>query len=94
MRTERRIKRKVRLGRRLITATAREALSTIAVRCALARHASGDWGDLCEEDRQWNDQALRYGGALVSVYYDGSRKFYVVTEGDRSATTIHLATNS
>jgi hypothetical protein len=59
---------------------------------ALARHARGDWGELCEEDRDANEMAVTYGGRVVSVYRaEGSgERFYVITEADRSVTTLLL----
>ena len=60
----------------------------------LQRHASGDWGDLCEEDRRMNDEAIeaeRGGGdtdRLFSAYETGIGKLYVITEWDRSSTTV------
>lgn len=58
---------------------------------ALGRHSRGDWGEVCEEDRVANDQALKVGARLLSVYQgtNGTR-FWIITEGDRSVTTILL----
>lgn len=58
---------------------------------ALARHVRGDWGDVDEGDWQANEDALRDGGRLFSVYRasDG-RKFWVITEADRNTTSILL----
>ena len=58
---------------------------------ALLRHASGDWGDVDDEDKQANDNALAYGGRLLSAYTssDGIR-FWIITEADRSYTTVLL----
>ena len=55
----------------------------------LARHLFGDWGDLDEEDWARNDFALEQGLALLSSYRlrDGT-KVWVITEGDRSVTTV------
>lgn len=53
-----------------------------------ARHAMGDWGDLCEEDRDSNARALIHGGRLMSSYMVGSRKVWIITEADRSVTTL------
>jgi hypothetical protein len=65
-----------------------------AVRNALRRHVAGDWGDLDEEDTQVNNDALRDGERLLSAYNietsDLSLKFWIITEWDRSATTILL----
>lgn len=57
----------------------------------LQRHCRCDWGDLCQEDRAENDRALREGGRLFSAYVgrDGVR-FWIITECDRSATTVLL----
>jgi hypothetical protein len=58
---------------------------------ALARHAAGDWGELDEEDRRTNDEALEHEFRLVSSYTTSSKiKFWIITEYDRSATTILL----
>ncbi|MCA9063320.1 MAG: hypothetical protein KDA96_09685 [Planctomycetaceae bacterium] len=74
-----------------ITRNAREQLNVNDVRNALSRHLSGDWGDVCDMDRQENELSLREGFRLLSVYHasDG-KKFWVITEADRSSTTILL----
>ena len=60
-----------------------------AVPAALAaRHAMGDWGDVPEEDRNRNNRALEEGGRVMSSYMVGSRKVWVITEADRSVTTL------
>lgn len=56
---------------------------------SLRRHVSGDWGDLCEEDRKENTKALKHGYRLMSVYKHKSRPtIWIITEHDRSVTTI------
>lgn len=55
------------------------------------RHASGDWGDLDVYDKHLNDQALIDGGRLLSAYVVAGQKLYVITEHDRSVTTMMLA---
>jgi hypothetical protein len=58
---------------------------------ALRRHASGDWGNLDIEDMQANNNALRTEGRLLSAYYSrAGQKFWIITEADRSATTVLL----
>jgi hypothetical protein len=58
---------------------------------AFCRHLAGDWGDVCPEDQAENERALREGGRLFSAYIDRSgTKFWIITEADRSATTILL----
>ena len=59
----------------------------------LQRHIEGDWGDLCIEDKRQNDLALRPGreGRLHSSYQiDPDLKVWVITEWDRSVTTLLL----
>lgn len=58
---------------------------------ALSRHAQGDWGVVCQEDRRRNDLALKQGWVLHSAYLAASGvKFWIITEADRSATTVLL----
>ena len=52
------------------------------------RHANGDWGDLGEEDKQANEDALKYGDRLFSAYIKEDWKIWIITEWDRSVTTI------
>ena len=78
------------LGQVAITANASLRLSTEEALTALRRHASGDWGDLSPEDAMANDSALREGGRLLSAYGQGTHRFWVITEADRSLTTLLL----
>lgn len=55
---------------------------------ALRRFASADWGDLDMEDAAVNDAALEVGGRLVASYSFLGKKVWIITEADRSATTI------
>lgn len=80
----------VPLGQIVITRNALDTLSKDAVYAALARHQKGDWGDVCDEDRGLNDEALKDGSRILSVYKDGETKFWIITEADRSATTVLL----
>ena len=58
---------------------------------ALDRHAQGDWGNLDREDWAENELALREGFRLFSVYLSRNDvKFWIITEADRSITTILL----
>ncbi len=57
----------------------------------LVRHVSGDWGDLCEEDKQENDLSVREGFRILSAYTLSTKvKVWIITEADRSATTFLL----
>ena len=56
---------------------------------SLGRHTGGDWGDLSQDDRAANDQALIHGGRLFSAYeHPELPKIWIITEADRSATTV------
>ena len=76
------------LGEVVITANAAQQLSPVAVHDALRRHAAGDWGDICPEDACANEHALQGEGCLHSAYGTGQRRFWIITEADRSVTTI------
>ena len=79
------------LGRIVMTANAMSQLDTDAVNEGLRRHAGGDWGDLCDDDRDANDRALYDGTRLLSCYQSTAGvKYWIITEADRSATTILL----
>jgi hypothetical protein len=56
----------------------------------LARHAAGDWGDLCAFDRRQNQIALRDGLRVLSSYDVPAGRVGIITEADRSVTTILL----
>lgn len=59
------------------------------VRDSFTRHINGDWGDLCEEDKKSNDNALITQDMLLSKYnYNDEISIYIITEWDRSVTTI------
>jgi hypothetical protein len=81
-----------RPGSICVTARVAEELSPDAIRTFLRRHLSGDWGKLCTEDRQANEDALKCGTRLLSAYVlDTREKLYVITDADRSATTVLFA---
>jgi hypothetical protein len=54
----------------------------------LDRHVTGDWGDLSDEDKKENDYSVRRSLRILSAYGTGESKLWIITEGDRSATTI------
>lgn len=56
----------------------------------LARHATGDWGELCAFDRRQNEIALREGLSVFSSYEVPAGRVWIITEADRSVTTILL----
>jgi hypothetical protein len=77
-----------------ITPNARATLSRQEIDLALARHLSGDWGDLNSAEWAHNDASLCVGLGLLSLYRakDGE-KFFVITDGNRSETTVLLASD-
>src|SRR5215212_3453431 len=81
-----------RLGRLLATPAALETLASAGLTPAhlLARHRAGDWGDLGAADARANDAALAGGGRLFSAYETAAGRVWVISEWDRSATTVLL----
>ena len=78
-------------GRIVITPGALSELSQEDAMHGLARHMSCDWGDLDEHDWRENEAALEHGFRLLSRYVTPSGTiFWIITEHDRSATTILL----
>jgi hypothetical protein len=86
------------LGRVVITPAAAEAVSPEYAQQCLSRHARCDWGVLCDEDKEINDQSLD-GGRLMSAYpIDpaqhssgfAANTLWIITEADRSTTTLLL----
>jgi hypothetical protein len=79
------------LGQAVITPNALNALHPEDVPIALGRHVAGDWGDLDDEDKQTNEEGLKHGLRLLSAYTDRNGiKFWIITEHDRSVTTVLL----
>lgn len=79
------------VGRLLITPAAAQAIPADEAAKALRRHAAGDWGTVDAEDWASNDAALRYGTRLMSSYQSQDKTvFWIITEADRSVTTILL----
>jgi hypothetical protein len=56
----------------------------------IARHAAGDWGELCAFDRRQNEIALRDGYRVLSSYEVPTGRVWIITEADRSVTTVLL----
>lgn len=79
------------LGRIVITANAHDSLTEQDVHDGLVRHAARDWGDLDSEDRRLNDYAVENDVRILSAYRGAEgAKFWIITEWDRSSTTILL----
>lgn len=82
---------RVPLGRTVATPAALAALSQADIVAALRRHAAGDWGEMDVDDRAVNDDALKFGSRLLSAYRsEAGVTFWVITEADRSVTTVLL----
>jgi len=80
-----------RLGRIVATPNALQSITQADILIGIQRHQAGDWGNLTDDDRATNDRALAQGGRILSAYQatNGTR-FYLITEADRSRTTILL----
>ncbi|MFA0057711.1 type I restriction endonuclease subunit M [Vibrio echinoideorum] len=57
----------------------------------LQRHLSGDWGNVCIEDKVTNDEATQTGERIISSYTISKQSVWIITERDRSVTTILLS---
>lgn len=81
------------LGRTVATPWALETLENLGVEptSLLDRHVSGDWSDMAREDQQANMQALKEGSRVFSSYkLPPDTIIWIITEADRSSTTIML----
>ena len=67
------------------------AAAHVAPAILLARHAAGDWGDVCREDAAENEYSLAHGFRILSSYQlPTGEKVWIITEADRSLTTLLL----
>jgi len=81
------------LGRVVATPGALAALDRYAINALtlLARHQSGDWGDVPAEDWRENELSVANGFRILSSYAIGDdTRIWIITEADRSATTLLL----
>ena len=94
-----RYRRRFELGQIVATPGAMEACSNVYMQRCLARHLTGDWGCICAEDNEANEDALSTGERILSAYpIDpaepsegfGVNTLWIITEADRSATTFLL----
>lgn len=81
-----------KLGRTVATPNAIATLSAAHVGTdqLLQRHIIGDFGDLCEEDEKQNKLAIKHDMRVLSSYLVDGQEVWVITEADRSSTTILL----
>jgi hypothetical protein len=79
------------LGRIVATSNALSRIAQEDILFGIQRHQVGDWGELRNEDIEENEGSLHDGGRLLSVFYSVTGvKFYIITEADRSVTTVLL----
>ena len=81
------------LGQVLITPGALDMLEALQLAPLpfVLRHGTGDWGDLCDEDKQANAAALIYSSRLLSAYdIPPNHRLWIITEADRRSTTLLL----
>ena len=82
---------KFSLGQVVTTLGISELLTPQEISMLLDRHVMGDWGDMSKSDKNLNDQALAMGlGRLFSSYITPKGKVWIITEADRSITTVLL----
>ncbi|MDP9154400.1 MAG: hypothetical protein M3O74_09130 [Pseudomonadota bacterium] len=84
---------RLKLGRLFATPAALDALraANMTVGDLLTRHLRGDWGDLTKDDQEQNNLALEAGLRVLSCYSLGENvRMWVITEWDRSVTTVLL----
>lgn len=82
---------KFRIGRIMAAPGALARLTQDDILHGLQRHQAGEWGEVSEHDRKANERALVDGSRLWSVYHSAAGvKFWIITESDRSATTVLL----
>ena len=85
------LRAKFRLGWIVSTPNALSHLTNEDILTAIQRHHAGDWGDVDDSDRKENELSLERGFRLFSVYRSASgMKFWLITEADRSVTTVLL----
>lgn len=87
------------LGEIVATPGALEACNPVHLTRCLGRHSRGDWGNVCDEDRATNDEAVSAGFRILSAYAIdpakpakgyGENCLWIITEADRSVTTFLL----
>lgn len=80
-----------RCGQLCATPAALDKVGRAGLIRLLERHLSGDRGDTCESDARTNEEALRSGNRIISWYQVSKElRIMIITEADRSATTILL----
>lgn len=80
------------LGQVVATTAALEVLESSGIPSAqlLARHQSGDWGEVPHEDARENERSVKQGFRIISSYVAGDERIWIITEADRSSTCLLL----
>jgi hypothetical protein len=82
---------KFRLGRIVVTPNALESLKDADIHIGIQRHQAGDWGDVKGDTCAANERALLQGSRIISAYNgEDNTRFWIITEADRSITTVLL----
>jgi hypothetical protein len=85
------LKEPLPLGQMVITTNAQRQIPMVDVEAALERHTNGDWGTLTADDWRANDEAVNNASRILSSYKSSTGiKFWIITEWDRSITTVLL----
>ena len=83
--------KRLALGRLIITRGIFEYVPEGDFWAAVTRHTNGDWGEVCDSDWELNDAALTNNARVLSIYTaDNGVRFWIITEWDRSSTTVLL----
>ena len=83
---------KFRLGKIVSTPNALDRLTQEDILMGIQRHQAGDWGDMDEHGRHENELSLKLGMRLWSVYHTANGiQFWLITEADRSTTTVLMS---
>jgi hypothetical protein len=79
------------IGQVFATPALLEQITRAEIEVGLDRHASGDWGDIDTDDASENERALSDGSRIFSAFTSSNGiKFWIITEADRSSTTVLL----
>ena len=78
------------LGQVVATSNALRTLTAREIREGLESHAKAERGDVSEASVELNNEALDHGDRVMSAFGEGEKRFWIITEADRSTTTILL----
>ena len=82
---------KIYITERMIQAMIEDGEFHTSVLNMIFRYIAGDWGEMCESDKRLNDNAVKDGDRVVAAYESKKGKVYIITEWDRSVTTVLFA---